>query len=241
MSGYDAVVVGSGPNGLAAAITLARAGRSVLVLEARETVGGGCRSAELTLPGHLHDVCSAVHPLAAASPFFRSLPLADLGVELVQPSAALAHPLDDGTAVTLERSVDRTADGLGTDAAAYRRLMAPLVRDAERDPGLGARAARCGRRGTRSRWRGSPRAPCARPPAWRAASPAIARRRSSRACRPTRSCPWRRPSRVGSGWCSACSATRWAGRSCAAAPSGWPTAWRRTCGPSAARSSPATW
>jgi phytoene dehydrogenase-like protein len=128
---HDAVVVGSGPNGLAAAITLARAGRSVLVLEARETVGGGCRSAELTLPGYLHDVCSAVHPLAAASPFFRSLPLGDLGVELVQSSAALAHPLDDGTAVTLERSVEETADGLGADAAAYRRLMAPLVRDVE--------------------------------------------------------------------------------------------------------------
>ena len=128
---HDAIVVGSGPNGLAAAITLARAGRSVLVLEARETVGGGCRSAELTLPGYLHDVCSAVHPLVAGSPFFRSLPLTELGVELVQPSAALAHPLDDGTAVTLERSVEATADGLGPDAAAYRRLMTPLVRDAE--------------------------------------------------------------------------------------------------------------
>jgi phytoene dehydrogenase-like protein len=128
---HDAIVVGSGPNGLAAAITLARAGRSVLVLEARETVGGGCRSAQLTLPGHLHDVCSAVHPLVAGSPFFRSLPLTDLGVELLQPSAALAHPLDDGTAVTLERSVRETADGLGVDAAAYRRLMAPLVRDAD--------------------------------------------------------------------------------------------------------------
>jgi phytoene dehydrogenase-like protein len=127
----DAIVVGSGPNGLAAAITLADAGRSVLVLEAAQTVGGGCRSAELTLPGFVHDVCSAVHPLVAGSPFFRSLPLADLGVELVHPPAPLAHPLPDGTAVVLERSVAATAAGLGPDAAAYRRLAGPLVRDAE--------------------------------------------------------------------------------------------------------------
>ncbi len=131
MPSYDAIVVGSGPNGLAAAITLAEAGRSVLVLEGAETVGGGCRSAELTLPGFVHDVCSAVHPLVAGSPFFRSLPLAGLGVELVQPAAAAAHPLDDGTAVMLERSVAATAAGLGPDAAAYRRLMEPLARDAE--------------------------------------------------------------------------------------------------------------
>jgi len=120
-------VVGSGPNGLAAAITLARAGRSVLVLEAAGTVGGGVRSAELTLPGFLHDVCSAVHPLAASSPCFRQLPLADHGLELVHPAAPLAHPLDDGTAVMLERSVDETAAGLGRDAEAYQKLMAPLV------------------------------------------------------------------------------------------------------------------
>jgi phytoene dehydrogenase-like protein len=131
MSGHDAIVVGSGPNGLAAAITLAEAGRRVLVLEAAETIGGGCRSAELTLPGFVHDVCSAVHPLVAGSPFFRSLRLAELGVELVQPAAAAAHPLDDGTAVMLERSVAAPAAGLGPDAAAYRRLMEPLARDAE--------------------------------------------------------------------------------------------------------------
>ena len=123
----DAVVVGSGPNGLAAAITLARAGRSVLVVEAADTVGGGTRSAELTLPGFVHDVCSAIHPLAKASPCFAELPLEEHGVEFVEPPAPLAHPLDDGSAVLLERSVDQTAAGLGPDAEAYRKLMAPLV------------------------------------------------------------------------------------------------------------------
>jgi phytoene dehydrogenase-like protein len=123
----DAVVVGSGPNGLAAAITLAQAGRSVLVVEAAETIGGGVRSAELTLPGFVHDVCSAIHALAEASPCFGALPLAEHGLELVEPPAPLAHPLDDGTAVMLERSVEATAAGLGSDARAYTTLMAPLV------------------------------------------------------------------------------------------------------------------
>lgn len=125
----DTVVVGSGPNGLAAAIALARAGRSVLVIEANDTVGGGTRSAELTLPGFVHDVCSAIHPLAAASPFFRTLPLAEYGLEWIYPPASLAHPLDDGTAVVVERSVESTSETLGRDAAAYRRLMSPLVAD----------------------------------------------------------------------------------------------------------------
>ncbi|MDP9492067.1 MAG: FAD-dependent oxidoreductase, partial [Actinomycetota bacterium] len=125
----DAVVVGSGPNGLAAAITLARAGRSVLVVEGADTVGGGMRSAQLTQPGFVHDVCSAIHPLATGSPFFSELPLAEHGLELVHPSAPLAHPLDDGPAVMLERSVDEPAAGLGADAQAYRRLYGPLVRD----------------------------------------------------------------------------------------------------------------
>ena len=124
-------MVGAGPNGLSAAIALARAGRAVTVLEARDTPGGGCRSAELTLPGFVHDPCATIHALALASPFLRSLPLAGHGLELVQPDAPLAHPLDGGTAVMLERSVDATAAGLGRDGAAWRRLFAPLVRDAD--------------------------------------------------------------------------------------------------------------
>lgn len=124
---YDAVIVGAGPNGLAAGITLARAGKSVLVLEAKETIGGGTRSAELTLPGFVHDICSALHPLGVASPFFRDLPLSHYGLEWVFPPASLAHPLDDEPAVLVEGSVDATAANLGPDAARYRRLMGPLV------------------------------------------------------------------------------------------------------------------
>jgi phytoene dehydrogenase-like protein len=126
---YDAIVIGSGPNGLAAAITLAQAGRSVVVFEAKETIGGGCRTMELTLPGFQHDVCSAIHPLGLGSPFLRSLPLEKHGLEWIQPAAAVAHPLDDGTAVMLERSVEATSAGLGIDAATYRRWMAPLAAD----------------------------------------------------------------------------------------------------------------
>ncbi|HEY7834036.1 MAG TPA: NAD(P)/FAD-dependent oxidoreductase [Ktedonobacterales bacterium] len=124
---YDAAVIGAGPNGLAAAITLAQAGRSVVVFEAADTIGGGCRTKELTLPGFRHDVCSAIHPLAAASPFFRTLPLARYGLEWIYPPAALAHPLPDGRAALLGGSVAATAATLGEDAAAYIRLMAPFV------------------------------------------------------------------------------------------------------------------
>ena len=129
----EAIVVGSGPNGLAAAIALAQAGISVRVIEGEDSIGGGCRSAELTLPGFTHDVCSAIHPLARASPFLRSLPLEEHGVEWVQPTAALAHPFDDGTAALLLRSVEETAVMLGEDERRYRKLIAPLV---ERDQAL---------------------------------------------------------------------------------------------------------
>lgn len=126
---YDAVVVGSGPNGLAAAVTLARGGWSVVVREAHDTIGGATRSAELTLPGFLHDVCSAVHPLGAGSPFFRELPLAQHGLEWVQPEAHLAHPFDDGPPAILETSVEATGRWLGADAEAYERLVERFVRE----------------------------------------------------------------------------------------------------------------
>jgi len=129
---YDAIVVGSGPNGLAAAIVLARAGCSVLVVEANAIIGGGARSAELTLPGFVHDLCSAVHPLAAGSPFFKTLPLDRFGLTWIQPEIALAHPLDDGTAACLHRDVDLTAAQLNTDGPAYVRLFKSLSRDWEK-------------------------------------------------------------------------------------------------------------
>jgi phytoene dehydrogenase-like protein len=128
----DAIVVGAGPNGLAAAITLARAGRSVLLLEAAPTVGGGTRSAALTLPGFVHDVCSAIHPLGVASPFFRELSLREHGLEWVFSEAELAHPFEHDEAVVLKRSVDATARGLGSDGAAYCDAMSPLVEAADR-------------------------------------------------------------------------------------------------------------
>lgn len=132
---YDAIIVGSGPNGLAAGITLARQGWSVLLLEAKATIGGGMRTAELTLPGFQHDICSAIHPLGMGSPFFKDLPLADYGLRWIQPDLPLAHPFDDGTAVaaatavSVHQSLDETAAQLGKDGPTYRRLFAPLVSD----------------------------------------------------------------------------------------------------------------
>jgi phytoene dehydrogenase-like protein len=123
----SATIVGAGPNGLSAAIVLAQAGFDVQVREAAPVAGGASRSAALTLPGFLHDMGSAVHPLALASPFFSTLPLHQHGLDWVWPSAELAHPLDDGTAVTLERNVEDTASQLGRDAQAYRHIFAPLV------------------------------------------------------------------------------------------------------------------
>jgi phytoene dehydrogenase-like protein len=125
----DAIVVGAGPNGLAAAIVLARAGRRVTVFEGAATVGGSCRSAELTLPGFVHDVCSAVHPLAVASPLFRQLPLAEHGLEWIEPDVMVAHPLDGVNGAFSYRSVDRTALALGVDGSAYRSLFGTLCDD----------------------------------------------------------------------------------------------------------------
>ncbi|MDQ6788207.1 MAG: NAD(P)/FAD-dependent oxidoreductase [Acidobacteriota bacterium] len=128
-SKYDAVVIGSGPNGLAAAICLAQASLSVLIVEAKETIGGGARSAELTLPGFTHDVCSTIHPLAVASPFFKSLPLDKFGLEFIDPPASLAHLLDDGTAILLKKSVAETAANLGGDGKNYESLIKPFIKN----------------------------------------------------------------------------------------------------------------
>ena len=130
-SAYDAIVVGAGPNGLAAAITLAQAQKSVLLVEGRETIGGGTRTAELTLPGFKHDVCSAIHAMGVVSPFFLSLPLAEHGLVWDFPEVAAAHPLDGGRAAVFHRSLDTTCEQLGQDGAAYRRLIGPLVANAE--------------------------------------------------------------------------------------------------------------
>jgi phytoene dehydrogenase-like protein len=124
---YDAVIVGSGPNGLAAAILLQQNGLRVLVLEGKDKIGGGLRTEELTLPGYLHDVCSAIHPMAAASPFFETLPLDQYGLKYIYPDIAAAHPFDDGTAALLKKSVQETAALLGADEQTYNQLIGPIV------------------------------------------------------------------------------------------------------------------
>ncbi len=126
---HSAAVIGSGPNGLAAAIVLAQAGVHVEIFEAASEWGGAARTGELTLPGFLHDLGSAVHPMAVSSPFFSSLPLHQFGLRWIYSPAELAHPLDDGTAVTLERTLDTTASQLGSDGAAYKDLFEPLVQN----------------------------------------------------------------------------------------------------------------
>lgn len=126
---YDAIVVGSGPNGLAAAIAMQQAGLSVLLIEGRNEIGGGLSTQELTLPGFLHDTCSAIHPLAAGSPFFQTLPLAEHGLQFVYPPVAAAHPFDDGTAAVLKGSIEDTARLLGDDADTYRRMLQEVTQD----------------------------------------------------------------------------------------------------------------
>jgi phytoene dehydrogenase-like protein len=128
LSDRDALVIGSGPNGLAAAVALAQAGKKVTVLEGQPTIGGGVRSGELTLPGFVHDICSSVYPLALGSPYFRTLPLDRFGLKWIHPNAPLAHPFDDGTAVVLTRSIDESAAQFGRDERAVRKLIGPLAR-----------------------------------------------------------------------------------------------------------------
>jgi phytoene dehydrogenase-like protein len=124
---YDAIVIGAGPNGLAAAVHIAEKGHRVLILEAQADIGGGTRTKELTLPGFLHDVCSTTHPLGAGSPYLKTLPLKSYGLEFVHPGSPLAHPLDGGRAVVMDRNIHTTAHQLGKDADAYVRLIGPFV------------------------------------------------------------------------------------------------------------------
>jgi phytoene dehydrogenase-like protein len=130
-SSYDAVVVGAGPNGLAAAVVLAEAGKSVLVLEAKDTIGGGCRTEEVTLPGFQHDICAAIHPMGVVSPLLRRLPLDRFGLRWVQAPAPLAHPFEDGSAAVLHRSLTATGETLGQDADAWTALMTPFLTNAD--------------------------------------------------------------------------------------------------------------
>ena len=228
----DAIVVGSGPNGLAAAITLAKAGLTTVVREAQDTLGGGLRSAELTMPGFMHDVCSAVHPLALSSPFFRSLPLPDFGLDWIHPPAPLAHPLDGGIAAMLERRLDATATGLppaATTGPAARALRAPLGRAGAGRPGVAAPSApQPVPDGPLRTARDSDPPPHCEPFAWHRGSRAV--RRQRRAFLPAARVR-RRPAH--SGCCCRSRGTRWVGRSRAADRSASPTRWRATSARSA--------
>jgi phytoene dehydrogenase-like protein len=124
---YDAIIVGSGPNGLAAAIGIQQAGLSTLLVEAKDSIGGGLRSEEVTLPHFVHDICSAIHPLAVSSPFFKTLPLNKYELEFIHPTIAAAHPFDNGSAAVLQGTAAQTAQALGEDADAYLDLVEPLV------------------------------------------------------------------------------------------------------------------
>src|ERR1019366_1363702 len=224
-----AVVIGSGPNGLAAAIVLARAGQAVTLYEGAPTIGGGARSAELTLPGFVHDICSAVHPLAVCSPCFEQFPLAAHGLEWVHPDAPLAHPLDDGSAVLLERSIDSTAAGLGPDGEAWRRLVEPLVDAWPRRP--------CP--AIRSRWRSSASTPFAPGAPWRRP---ISAARAPAPClpawRPTPPCRSKRAPAPPSAWSSPSPRTPGAGPFHAAERSASATPWPAASVRSAVRSAP---
>lgn len=161
----DAVVVGAGPNGLTAAVELARRGFAVEVFEARETVGGGARTEELTLPGFRHDPCSAVHPLGVGSPVFATMPLDRYGLEWLHPELPMAHPFDDGTAAVLSRSVAETAASFGPrDAGAYRRLVTPSSAGGPRWQGTSCRCRSPRRPATRSPSRASDWPDSRRPP-----------------------------------------------------------------------------
>ncbi len=131
MKKYDAVIIGSGPNGLAAGILIIKAGLSVLILESNDKTGGGTRTSELTIPGFKHDICSAVHPLGAGSPFFQGLPLSEYGLKWIYPARSVVHPFEDGTAAFVSQSLDETADSLGTDSAGYKKLMIPLLKNSD--------------------------------------------------------------------------------------------------------------